>query len=113
MREPHAVAVPRDVQEAVRTLIRWAGDDQGAHRLDHLVGNRHLGRGRDQVDVGRVVSMVHAARSAGPGKGAAVVTPTGFEPVAYRLGICRSILLSYGAGQRGAGCDASPGVGQF
>ena len=26
-----------------------------------------------------------------------VVTPTGFEPVAYRLGICRSILLSYGA----------------
>jgi GTP cyclohydrolase I len=27
VREPDAVAVPRDVQEAVRTLIRWAGDD--------------------------------------------------------------------------------------
>jgi GTP cyclohydrolase I len=25
--EPDRVAVPRDVQEAVRTLIRWAGDD--------------------------------------------------------------------------------------
>ena len=25
--EPDAVAVPKDVQEAVRTLIRWAGDD--------------------------------------------------------------------------------------
>src|SRR6185312_7150246 len=25
-----------------------------------------------------------------------LATPTGFEPVAYRLGICRSILLSYG-----------------
>lgn len=25
-----------------------------------------------------------------------MVIPTGFEPVAYRLGICRSILLSYG-----------------
>ena len=25
-----------------------------------------------------------------------LVIPTGFEPVAYRLGICRSILLSYG-----------------
>ena len=25
--EPNAVAVPADVQEAVRTLIRWAGDD--------------------------------------------------------------------------------------
>lgn len=25
-----------------------------------------------------------------------MVRPTGFEPVAYRLGICRSILLSYG-----------------
>ncbi len=24
------------------------------------------------------------------------MTPTGFEPVAYRLGIYRSILLSYG-----------------
>lgn len=29
-----------------------------------------------------------------------VVTPTGFEPVAYRLGICRSILLSYGANRQ-------------
>ena len=26
-----------------------------------------------------------------------VVTPSGFEPLAYRLGICRSIRLSYGA----------------
>jgi hypothetical protein len=26
-----------------------------------------------------------------------VVTPSGFEPLTYRLGICRSILLSYGA----------------
>ena len=25
-----------------------------------------------------------------------VVIPTGIEPVTYRLGICRSILLSYG-----------------
>jgi GTP cyclohydrolase IA len=25
--EPHRVAVPADVREAVRTLIRWAGDD--------------------------------------------------------------------------------------
>ena len=27
VREPRKVAVPKDVQEAVRTLIRWAGDD--------------------------------------------------------------------------------------
>ena len=27
VREPNKVAVPADVQEAVRTLIRWAGDD--------------------------------------------------------------------------------------
>jgi GTP cyclohydrolase IA len=27
VREPNAVAVPTDVQDAVRTLIRWAGDD--------------------------------------------------------------------------------------
>ncbi len=27
VREPRAVRVPDDVQEAVRTLIRWAGDD--------------------------------------------------------------------------------------
>jgi GTP cyclohydrolase I len=27
VREPSAVAVPPEVQEAVRTLIRWAGDD--------------------------------------------------------------------------------------
>ena len=27
VREPRKVAVPDDVQEAVRTLIRWAGDD--------------------------------------------------------------------------------------
>ena len=27
VREPRSVAVPQDVQEAVRTLIRWAGDD--------------------------------------------------------------------------------------
>src|SRR4051812_35187617 len=25
--EPNKIAVPKDVQEAVRTLIRWAGDD--------------------------------------------------------------------------------------
>jgi hypothetical protein len=30
------------------------------------------------------------------GKMAAMVIPTGFEPVAYSLGNCRSILLSYG-----------------
>ena len=29
-----------------------------------------------------------------------VVIPTGIEPVTYRLGICRSILLSYGTSQR-------------
>ena len=26
-----------------------------------------------------------------------MATPAGFEPATYRLGICRSILLSYGA----------------
>ena len=26
-----------------------------------------------------------------------MVTPAGFEPATYRLGICRSIRLSYGA----------------
>src|SRR6476660_3315736 len=30
-----------------------------------------------------------------------LATPTGFEPVAYRLGICRSILLSYGVVEAG------------
>jgi GTP cyclohydrolase I len=33
VREPNAVAVPPDVQEAVRTLIRWAGDDPGREGL--------------------------------------------------------------------------------
>src|SRR5689334_15470217 len=37
-----------------------------------------------------------------------LVTPTGFEPVAYRLGICRSILLSYGAGAARIGAAAAP-----
>ncbi len=31
--EPAKVAVPDDVQEAVRTLIRWAGDDPGREGL--------------------------------------------------------------------------------
>lgn len=31
--EPARVAVPEDVQEAVRTLIRWAGDDPGREGL--------------------------------------------------------------------------------
>jgi GTP cyclohydrolase IA len=31
--EPDRVAVPKDVQEAVRTLIRWAGDDPGREGL--------------------------------------------------------------------------------
>jgi GTP cyclohydrolase I len=33
VREPAKVAVPDDVQEAVRTLIRWAGDDPGREGL--------------------------------------------------------------------------------
>src|SRR5205085_3572012 len=37
-----------------------------------------------------------------------LVTPTGFEPVAYRLGICRSILLSYGADAARIGAAAAP-----
>ena len=33
VREPSRVGVPDDVQEAVRTLIRWAGDDPGREGL--------------------------------------------------------------------------------
>jgi hypothetical protein len=36
---------------------------------------------------------------------AEVATPRGFEPPTYRLGICRSILLSYGVHCRGISCD--------
>ncbi len=42
-----------------------------------------------------------------------VVTPSGFEPLASRLGILRSILLSYGAGlNRYIDCRAGK-VGYF
>ena len=43
-----------------------------------------------------VLSGVAYWRSRKPRKGRSVVRPTGFEPAAYRLGICRSIHLSYG-----------------
>ncbi len=33
VREPAKIAVPKEVQDAVRTLIRWAGDDPGREGL--------------------------------------------------------------------------------
>ena len=42
---PAKVAVPDDVAEAVRTIIRWAGDDPGARGPA-----RHAGAGRPRVE---------------------------------------------------------------
>ena len=64
--EPRKVAVPADVEEAVRTLIRWAGDDPDREGLldtpkrvarawrEYAIGYRedpahHLGRTFDEV----------------------------------------------------------------
>ena len=66
VREPPPVTVPREVEEAVRTLIRWAGDDPDREGLldtprrvarawrEYAIGYRedpaqHLGRTFDEV----------------------------------------------------------------
>ena len=59
---------------------------------------RALYSGRGQVTKDRDTATFHAQQVAGMGRnaGKGVVRPTGFEPMAPRLGIWCSNLLSYG-----------------
>ena len=54
---------------------------------------------RGGMMAGRVMARRAGTRAGGPGLAALtgkMVIPEGLEPPTYRLGICRSILMSYG-----------------
>ena len=91
-------------RQTQRQLPAWTGNAPGQSRTQtHVAGDAGtsvtagiIGRNRSiWLPIGCQPDIAILEKSAKSLK--RLVTPRGFEPLTYRLGICRSILLSYGA----------------